>query len=1585
VRFGNVSDREGDSMGHLITKIDWNTFCYLFSPDPRTAFQQLAEQLFCFEFHQPFGIYRYYNQPYIETMPVHYDGACIGFQVKYYDASTNLSDRKGELIATITGAHNKYPDIDKIIFYINKEPGISTAKEKEKPLYINEIEAYGNTMGISVAWRGLNQIETMLLRPELESIREYFFATSGGIRQFLTQLELHTKSIFDSIESDISYGNQSIKISRRPFDFGAFLNSNHDVLLVHGESGCGKSGLIKDQLGMEKRFPVWLLRATDFNMPSLPEFARKFGDCSWADLLSAFDSAPHKICIIDSGEKAFTIEYQETFEAAVRLLRQHGWQLIITIRTSYRDTFLNTVLRTSNVSEHIVQKLEADEMSVLEMNNGLSMPTDTNLRDFLCNLFYLKLYLSGTDIAASKNVAEFLYNVWEQVICDSTRRTDSLNVRRGQTICGLVRSNNDRGTTYYVPCNEEDWEALASLVDDDIIKHDDTMGGYFLTHDVYEEIVLKHILTVGYNQKQNLEGFFLAIGDGLVMRKAFRLWLRDQFENANEGISDFLSDVLTDESCNPIWKDEILVSLMAADNSEYTSLLDGILKENGYKLYIRALVLLNTACKVVDDELLQQILNKEEIKTCNVFRFTKPSGLGWNYLIPYAYTHREHIPWSPIIIMLTADVLYAWTRHVQNGKTTRNVGLMALYLYQQVKNTEYHYRLGDKKIDRIIDAILSSAEEILPELTAIFETTIEKKATSHREPYTDLCEHLLSNTLNCGTMCAAAPELVFQLAKCFWLEHETSKEHRFHSPNISAYFGLRNHIEHEYYPESAFQTPTFALLQAAHVKAIDFIIELFDTVTEAYQNSSLNTDYTECSEMEIVFPNGDRSVQVVSNRLWLMYRGTSVAPNLLKSILMALERWLYFWIPEVPEDLANSVCVQLLFNSHSAAITAVVVSMVIAYPDKLFPIACILLHTKEIFRLDIVRQTKERETGFFKGLIPGNKLYNDERIRSNALPFRQKRLEDIILGYQLDGGTFAKEDHQMRLHKLYKAIDESFQQLEDLEDSKQFFLYRMDLRKLKLVCEQTEKDKQVALVPDLPENLILIQQKLREGTKNDDNYLKLFLWSQSRFNNETDQYQKYDKYETNPQSALTDVLSFLSDPCVFQIDESILIYVSAVLLINFEYQLDETSTQICAEVIVNYLRAVIEEQRTRSIGDGTDAAIAALLTLIAHRAMITLPDSPVVLLLMLICGWGKQRDWAVKDFRQKGWYVDQTLAQNILTAFILLKPGYDQKVSKHGGISPFKFIEANEALLNSILEQQEPGEFPDFSVLSETALQTLNLLLPTEISLTRIVLAETGKLFWSRLFEDRRHSFEERGFRDMDQEHAYLNWLAEYLLCTTEQGQNDVVAELAPYITISDMTDDLLTCIIMRQDQLVKPYAFWHLWDELFKIIEELCIKKKDALLRINKRDIDRYYGGELDKIVTTYLLAFPWWQDSVHSWHTLRKEDINFFIKAATRLGYHPGTLYSVARVLNTIGYDYLDYGIKWLATIIRGNPHLKDILLEVNTDYYIEEYVQRFITSKRTDIKRSPELRSETLDVLSFLVDRGSTCGFMLRESIC
>ena len=93
--------------------VDWKAFEYKFSADSRAAFESLAYILFCYELKQDCGIFRYYNQPYIETQPVDTaDGHKVGFQAKYYDAGTTVASREQELKAAIEGVKKNFDKED---------------------------------------------------------------------------------------------------------------------------------------------------------------------------------------------------------------------------------------------------------------------------------------------------------------------------------------------------------------------------------------------------------------------------------------------------------------------------------------------------------------------------------------------------------------------------------------------------------------------------------------------------------------------------------------------------------------------------------------------------------------------------------------------------------------------------------------------------------------------------------------------------------------------------------------------------------------------------------------------------------------------------------------------------------------------------------------------------------------------------------------------------------------------------------------------------------------------------------------------------------------------------------------------------------------------------------------------------------------------------------------------------------------------------------------------------------------------------------------------------------------------------------
>jgi len=1575
-------------------EVNWDVFQNNFSADPRSAFEQLSYLLFCFEFNQPCGVFRYFNQPYIETSPIQVGADCIGFQAKYYDATVLLSKRKSELEETINGAKRTYPEINRLIFYVNKEFTTSSVRNRVKPAYLAEIEECGISNGIRVEWRTLSSFEAMLFQPGLEVVRDcYFCSTANGIRSFLSQISEHSKTTFENIGSDIRFKNATIKIPRRDLGLESFFQSSANYLVIHGESGAGKSGLVKDCFQDETKFPVFLFKATDFDAPNVSAFSRTFGECTFEDFLAGFDSClSPKLCIIDSAEKVFTMNYPGTFSDINSLFIQHGWKIIVTIRTAYKNDFVNSVLHAADCQEHELRRITVDELSRLESAYELALPIDTKLRDLLRNLFYLKLYVSSMTENSSpdEGVEKFITRIWSKKIQNVEIMRNNLHVRRENKICAIVLSNANEGTSYYPSHPNDEFEAISALVEDDILALDETMGGYYVTHDVYEELVLKHIMQTAFNTKRSCEDFFGRIGDSLVVRKAFRLWLHDALEVQFDKASDFTVEALGSTRVEPIWKDDVLIALMNESDERVLCTLNSSLGLNNYALFLRAMLLLNTTCRVINLQFLKQIFTSQELGSYNVYRYTQPAGKSWDFMFQYASDHKANINWDPISIGLVTEALYSWTVNCQEGATSKKAGQVALYLYGLVETNDHlRYRLNDVKLRKIISTILNSAQEILPELTPVFEEVISEKAVDPRERYYDLCKQLLDNLENSYPMCKAAPDLVISLAKLFWSPQDSNNDAMGSRLEVSTDFGLSPHVEYEYYPSSAFQTPTLALLQQSPKKALDFIVDLFDATTEHYAASSLNTRYNECSQMTIHLPDGRTVQQIASCRLWQMYRGTSTAPHLLESMLMALERWLYSLIQDASEEVSVSVCLRLL-QSHSAAVTAVVVSIVTAYPDKLFKVACILLHSKEIILFDLSRFLSEMGVNFGRGLNSRHEQFDKERISSNALPFRKKKLEDIVVEYQMHQGDMTDEQFRERRDALYNNLDSSYADLDSLAPGFRFAYYRMDLRKRTVSVEpptEPNGDTRICLVPSLPEDLVKMQKDTEETINKTQKLEPLLLWCRARYERRKPDYEKFANYENDPHTALKESLEvYAGDPAQISfLQRAIPIYVSAVLLRDFSTSIGTEEIHTCTGILTHHLYLVVEQNRGSQVLDGTDAAIALLPRLLSEylNSSVLSFEDPAILMLALLLSRGNSRELAVKSFREGVFCSIPDVSSCIIGAFVTLKPNYDKEFSRHNGISPVSFLQKNRDRIEVALERQTGYEDLPYNNLDYGALQTLSMLVPPGDDSSMNFVINLGSSIWPQMFNDQMHGNKHNEFRDYGQEMNYISWLAEYVLCSRPETQHTVVQGLASYLKDCNNTEYLLRDIIWCEDRLQKCRPFWHLWDdELFSTVERLCASQRASLGENEYKG--EYHGGTLGEIVTTFSLAFPWWTENIRSWHTLKTEDWPFFVKLATKLGYHPCVLYSIARVLDTIGFEFLDRGIDCVSTIVEDNPHLVQIPLQVNTEYYLEEYMQRFIRAHRNDMKGNPEMRRKVIGVLSFLVDRGSTCGFMLREDI-
>ena len=193
------------------TSINWKSFEYKHAANPQRAFENLTYCLFCHEFHQPYGIFRYFNQPHIETNPILIDDRYIGFQSKYYADSVLLSSKENELTEAVKGAARTYPGITTLYFYISREFSPSSKKDDVAPAYQKHVEATAKELGIELVWRVPSHIEAQLMQDkELTICRNVFFQVDSAVQSCYENLEKHKQDLFEHIHTSVRYQGTDI-------------------------------------------------------------------------------------------------------------------------------------------------------------------------------------------------------------------------------------------------------------------------------------------------------------------------------------------------------------------------------------------------------------------------------------------------------------------------------------------------------------------------------------------------------------------------------------------------------------------------------------------------------------------------------------------------------------------------------------------------------------------------------------------------------------------------------------------------------------------------------------------------------------------------------------------------------------------------------------------------------------------------------------------------------------------------------------------------------------------------------------------------------------------------------------------------------------------------------------------------------------------------------------------------------------------------------------------------------------------------------------------------------------------------------
>ncbi len=1560
--------------------MNWKIFELKYDKRETWAFEQMSYLLFCIEFNDRIGLFRYKNQTGIETEPIEKDGKFYGFQSKYY--TTSISDNKSDIIDSINKAKSKNKQLNVVYLYLNQELSESTKITKKKPQYQIDIEKSAKALDINIQWRVPSHFELQLSLPENKYLFDIFFSTDTSEGDLIDELYKHNENILQAIQTEISFGDKQIKINRNSVvEAISNASQNRKNIIISGEGGCGKTAIFKEFYNSNFiKMPICVFKANELNVNHINDIFQFDHKFTFMQFLNAFKDEPIKIFVIDSAEKLAGISNNDILITLIQQLKENDWNIIFTTRYAYLND-LTFHIRENYQLPFVVNDISLigiDELESIAEEFNFSLPENQKFVERLRNLFYLNEYVQYySNIDKQGNFKGFIDLLWKKRIQNNIIQKDNLHIEREKCIISIAKQRCETGR-FYINADSLPQSALFQLKQDEILGYDDTHNGYFITHDIYEEWTLDKIVSRSFSNYSNTKEFFDDLGNSLPIRRAFRLWLSDHLSENSKEIESFIQDAFTNVDVSQFWKDEFLVSVLLSDYSEtFFNFFEKEIIANDFKILKRILFLLRIACTDISS-----IQNIETIK---------PKGKGWEEVITLINKHKSDF--FDNNLKLVFPVLTNWCEFSKKGETTRFAGLLALSIIEKAEISKDFY-IHDDVEEKIFGIVFNASNEVKSELKEIFDKVIANKFTKYNAPYSGLCSKILEKPYIAIEVIKALPLSVIQLCELFWQKQEREEDDLDYEKNsMESQYGLVNEFRHSYFPASANQTPIKWLLQIAFYETLDFIIEFTNKSIEYYSKS----DYGKEDVVKITLHiNGKEVLQYLSSSIWCTYRGndSTVVPHLLQSIHMALEKFLLELSQIIDQKTIQNILIKILIQSKSASLTSIVCSVVLANPNKFYDIALILFRTIELFHLDTIRCSNEFQAKLLYSIGYGmdklkNLLYVDERLKTCEDKHRNSNLELLFLNYQLLGvKEFTEEQNKEFIEKLYEIID---QYKSNFSTSKSFgiLLARMDRRNLKFKISEQEGNNlliEFSLKKLSAENRELSEQTHKQFEET-FKYTFLKIWSDFLIG-EKNKNKKCEEYDNNPLLALSETKQLIEELTSGQnemrmFDYSIPAFSCSKLMIEYKDKLSKEDKDFCKEIIHSSLSNLFADDYNYQISDGVEASVHAIPALINEYPeeaenyvsimVLSLFDETPIGEYKRIC------DYVIESIHKaKLWKQNAKVAQSILFGYIKLKPIYKniiEKIRKEKGwgrISKSSIIEKLDKINSDFTFENISFDIHDIAPLDIHDLEIVLQLIPsdTKDKIHLDIYEKSLPLLASWLLKDRRSYKYDSGDKSniyLLRRHVFKNFA--YFILQREESEID--AFLKPFIASFSSTEEtasFIEQIVIAEDSLKKQEQFWYVWNKLYPKIKELCGNPKVYHLR---------------EVIWNYLLALKW-NDGVEDWHSLKKENLSLYTNSSKEIGNIPAVLYSIVRVLNSIGTNFKDEGIDWIYTIVSNNNSLNFHDLESNTLYYLEKFLRKYIFINRQKIKEELRLKNKIIPILDFMIELGSIHGYLLRESI-
>lgn len=1364
------------------------------------------------------------------------------------------------------------------------------------------------------------------------------------------------------------------------------------VVLLSGAAGSGKSVVAKQIITLlgHDHF-VFAFRSEEFAQPHFDTtlaLANIGGRA--ATLATILASQERKIVLVESLERLLEKSTRDAFADLLTIVRDDpSYRLILTCRDYSADLVRAAFLGQfeGQYAAVLVPPLTQEELKQVQSKDcGLAIPlASSHLRKILSNPYVLDKARSINWAAESqlpRSEREFRELFWKEIIRVDHRLAAGMPARRDATFIEIAL-RRARALSAYASSAGLDPEALTALISDSlVVESEEPVKVIAPAHDVLEDwAVLRWLDQLYSDVDQDLALFQAKLGTHPALRRSYRKWMGELLERNPASGETVFREALSSRNLSSTFVDDSLVALLQSPSAG--SLVIGHESEllSDERIYLKRVIHLTRLACVTTPAWARG----------NIGSFSLPKGSVWPALL--STVRRGWHDFDSEDSLLVLGLIEDWAKGVSIDEPyppgAEDAAVIAYALLDSFD--DYSHKDELKRTIRIIAKIPKANASRYAEL--MLAPRQKGRDRSH------VSEELLE-MLFCGPFYESLPTardlnsfLISALrSHVVCTDGDLQEELEWPSSmDIELYFGLRRRVAHHYFPASAYRSCMMSLLREHPRAAIDFLIELFNHVAEWYAHPRISDRLEPAFEVTITLPDGNPKVHWCNSRLWQLYRGTSVGPEVLESYLMALERWLRELAKHQP-DLLDTLLVELLSRTANASIAGVVAGVAIAHPFQAGNALLSLLSCREYVELDRQRMVADLSppSQVLKGMMidrdPEHEFFNNERAEADKWPDRKNDLEAAIRNLQI---THFVGRVQSRLDQLRAALG-SMENQDDDDRLWRLALHRMDLRGYEVADEaQTpEEFRREGFVvmlgkdpdPDIKDLLSRTAPQIEEQQRR----MGLLMWAYKAFKRELS-----DTESVNWRERLTQAceLQLTEEGGRLQQFEAGGPDILAALCARDHWdELSNGERDWCLARITESVQSQADNwnhlARLQRYDMAPDRSCAYAAVILSTKALTQKQRAAVIkaLPLALTHPVDEVRWYAVYAAADL-WSGDPELAMRCVYAIAMeakltiglhageAKKAYDKRrsyddMAREAANTIRTLFWQADALSENAYDQLQLDEWHG----AEAQNKILTILgRAPERRFTRkafVRAAEQLMASWKSKYDHRP-----RRERNIEADIRLADLIEQFALRAPLETAIAVLE--APVDALDRHANEaagILRGILHAEDREPNTAQFWEIW--------KLFARRVQSASWLGNIDNRHSSGGEM--IYALFLGTR--WKDTTRHWRSLEGYAQNIHNLFET-LSASSCVMDAYVYFLYHVGEQSLpDAFIRICKKCVAGDP--KKLLVDSNTRFRLEVLLQRYVYSKPLLLKERAELRASVLALLDTLIDLGSSAAFRMRD---